>query len=118
MLLEHRAHDGVPPVGMFCDRAEKIPLTVATQHHDRLWLRPWLAVGVADLVVRALERRRRVAPHRSHHLDALDHLGDAYAGGWKRVAIRAVFGFVPPGAVTQDEAPVAEGLQAGGHLGQ
>src|SRR3982074_2494872 len=111
MLLEHRefvvqdrhrADDGVPPVGMFCDRAEKIPFAVATQHHDWVWLRPGLAVSIADLVVRALERRRRVAPHRSHYLHALDHLGDAHPGGWKRIAIRTVFGFMPPGAVTQD----------------
>src|SRR5438132_1981242 len=92
------------------------------RHRQRLWavgadhdrdrhVRPWLAVGILDLVVRAVIGGRRLGPHGAQDLDRLAHL--RYAGAAARifVVVGAVLLLVPAGADAQDEASAGQHLQ-------
>ena len=102
----------VPPVGVLGDGAQQVLLAVAADHDRRRDLGSRLAIRVAQPIPAPFEIRRRIGPERPDGLDPFDHLLDAYLRRREFIAVGQVFIFGPAGAVAEDEAAVAEHLEA------
>ena len=106
-----------PPVGVLGHRPQQVLLAAPADHDRGQGIGPRLAPGVLDGVELALERGRRLGPHRLDQPERLVHPRDPLAGRRERVAVGAVLVLEPAGAVAEDEPPAAQRLDACRHLG-